>query len=192
MKITHTAAVDTDFILHIAEINRPPERIAEILDLVLTALDVCAVIHPLVYAKELDCAKPAVSALFTAGVIRPLAFEPDIFQGDNAREVYYRYLVPELYRRLTGDNFPEGVDELTYWKRKSSLGEVHSVAMCLICGFGLFLSDDRDTMALKQIVEQQMLGQIEIYNRQEVLDRCSEDCDIPRADRRAFAHRANR
>ena len=49
---------------------------------------------------------------------------------------------------------------------------VHSVAMCLICGFGLLLSDDRGSKALKQIVEQQSLGQIDIYNRQEVFDRC--------------------
>lgn len=192
MKRKHTAAVDTDFILNIAEINRPPERIAEILDQVLTTLGVCAVIHPLVYDNELDCTKVAISALFTAGVIQRLAFVEDIFHGDTTRETYYRHLVPELYRRLTGDNFPENEDELTYWKRRSSLGEVHSVAMCLLCGFGLFLSDDMDAKVLKQIVEQQVLGQIEIYNRKEVLDQCSAGCGIPRADRRAFVHQTCR
>lgn len=191
MKRTHTGAVDADFILNIAEIDRPPERIAGILDRILAALDVCAVIHPLVYDNELDRTKAAVSALFTAGVIQQLTFEGDIFQGDTTRETYYRYLVPELYRRLTGDNFPKDGDELTYWKRRSSLGEVHSVAMCLLCGFGLFLSDDGDAKALKQIVKEQTLGEIEIYNRQEVLNQCSDSCGVPRADRRAFVHRAN-
>lgn len=191
MKRTHTGAVDADFILNIAEIDRPPEMIAGILDRILAALDVCAVINPLVYDNELDSTKAAVSALFKAGVIRRLTFEGDIFQGDNARKAYYCYLIPELYRRLTGDKFPEDADELTYWKRRSSLGEVHSVAMCLTCRFGLFLSDDGDAKALKQIVKEQTLGEIEIYNRQEVLDRCSDSCSVPRADRRAFAHRPN-
>ena len=121
-------------------------------------------------------------------MIRILSFDQDIFQSNTARETCYRFLVPELHRRLTGAALLNGVDVVTYWKRQSSLGEVHSVAMCLVCGFGLFLSDDRDSKALKQIVEQQSLGQIDIYNRQEVLDRCSDACGLPRADRKAFAH----
>ena len=32
------------------------------------------------------------------------------------------------------------------------------------------------------------LDQIDIYNRQEVLDRCNNACGLPRADRKAFAH----
>ena len=54
VKRTYTAAVDADFIFHIAEIKRPPERVAEILDQILASLDLYAVVHPLVHDKELD------------------------------------------------------------------------------------------------------------------------------------------
>ena len=137
------------------------------------SLDLCAVIHPLVqHDKELNPKNEIISKLFSEAVIRILSFDQDIFQSHTARETYYRFLVSELHRRLTGTGLINGVDVVMYWKCQSSLGEVHSVAMCLVCGFGLFLSDDRDSKALKQIVEQQSLGQIDIYNRQEVLDRC--------------------
>ena len=188
MKRTYTAAVDADFIFRVAEIKRPPERVAEILDQILASLDLYAVVHPLVHDKELDLGNETISGLFSEDVIQILSFDRDIFQSNPAREAYYRFLVSELHRRLTGTALLNGVDVVTYWKRQSSLGEVLSVAMCLLCGFGLFLSDDRDSKALKQIVEQQSLGQIDIYNRQEVLDQCNDACGLPRADRKAFAH----
>lgn len=189
MERTYTAAVDADFIFHVAEIDRPPEQIAEILDRILEDLGLCAVVHPLVHGRELDMTKAAISTLFTQGIIRCLSFAEDIFQADAAKEAYYRFLVPELYRKLTGGVLPDSIDVLTYWKRRSNLGEIHSVAMCLICQFGLFLSDDGDAKILKKIIEQQMLGRINIYNRQEVLERCSAACSLPRSDRKAFAHR---
>lgn len=188
MEKTHTAAVDADFVFHVAEIERPPKQVAEILKQILESLELHAVVHPLVYDKELAIKSGTVSMLFSENAIRSLSFEQDIFQSDPGRETYYRFLVPELYQRLMGTSLPNNADVVTYWKRQSSLGEVHSVAMCLICGFGLFLSDDRDSKALKRIVEQQSLGQINIYNRQEVLDQCSDACGLPRADRKAFAH----
>lgn len=188
MKRAHTAAVDADFVFHVAEIKRLPKQVVEILDQILISLDLYAVIHPLVHDKELNPKNETISTLFTEDVIRVLSFDQDIFRHDSAREAYYRFLVTELHRRLTGTTMPDNTDVVTYWKRQSSLGEVHSVAMCLICGFGLFLSDDRDSKALKQIVEQQSLGKIDIYSRQEVLDQCCAACGLPRADRKAFAH----
>lgn len=188
MKRTNTAAVDADFILHVAEINRPPKQVTDILEQILASLDLCAVVHPLVYDKELTIKSGTVSMLFSENVIRNLSFDRDIFQSDPGKEAYYRFLISELYQRFSGISLPSGVDVIRYWTRQSSLGEIHSIAMCLICGFGLFLSDDRDSKALKRIVEQQSLGRIEIYNRQEVLDQCNDACGLPRADRKAFAH----
>lgn len=187
---TQTAAVDADFIFHVAEIDRTPKQIAEILGQILSSLGLCAVVHPLVHGKELTPRSEKIDMLLKEEVIRCLSFEKDIFQSDSTKEEYYRYLVPELYRRLTGDQLPDDEDVLTYWRHRSSLGEIHSVAMCLICQFGLFLSDDRDSKALKQIIEQQMSEKIDVYNRREVLDRCSDICGLPRADRKAFAHQA--
>lgn len=185
-----TAVLDADFIIHISEMERPPAHAAAILDDILSALDLRAVVHPLVYDKEINRDNPTVAALIAENVVCPLAFDRDVFRGDAEKEAYYRYLVPELYRRLTGDSLPVDADVLTFWKRQSSLGEIHSVAMCLICQFGLFLSDDGDSKALKQIVEHQTLGQINVYNRQEILKQYVDAGEpaLSRADRRAFAH----
>lgn len=185
-----TAAVDADFVIHIAQIKRPPVEAAEILSRVLTAMELCAVVHPLVYQNELDKENDVISNLFCEHVLKDLKFD-DIFQGNRGKEAYYQYLVSELYRHLKGESFPllKGQNVLTYWKHQASLGEIHSVAMCLICEFDLFLSDDRDSKALKQIVKQKMLREITIYNRQEVLEQCKAECGLSRTDRRAFAHK---
>ena len=46
MKRTYAAAVDADFIFHVAEIKRPPEQAAEILDQILASLDLYAASIP--------------------------------------------------------------------------------------------------------------------------------------------------
>lgn len=186
----YTAAVDADFVIHTAQIKREPVETAKILSRVLTAMGLCAVVHPLVYQNELDRENDVISNLFLENVLRNLEFD-DIFQGNREKEAYYQYLVPELYHHLKGEvlPLPAGENVCTYWKRQASLGEIHSVAMCLICEFGLFLSDDRDSKALRQIVKQKMLMEITIYNRQEVLEQCKAECGLSRKDQRAFAHR---
>ena len=186
----HSAAVDADFISHVTEIERPIAGIAALLAAVLAGADLNALIHPLVYAHEILRDDERVQQLFSSGIIGQLSFS-DIFLGDPARESYYKYLIPELYGILHADEpFPKDVDILTYWKRRMSLGEIHSVAMCLICGCGIFLSDDGDSKVLARTVRQRTLGEIKVYSREEILAISQENANpkLPRKDRKAFSH----
>lgn len=93
----------------------------------------------------------------------------DIFQGDEGKKAYYMFLVPELYNALMGRRFPEDKDVFTFWIRQNSLGEIHSVSMCLVSECAIFLSDDGDSKALKNIVNQRAMGAIEVFNRNEIV-----------------------
>ena len=79
------------------------------------------------------------------------------------------FLVPELYNTLMGRRFPEDKDVFTFWIRQNSLGEIHSVSMCLVSECAIFLSDDGDSKALKNIVNQRAMGAIEVFNRNEIV-----------------------
>ena len=74
----------------------------------------------------------------------------------------------------------------TYWIAGKSLGEIHPVSMRLICGCGIFLSDDDDSKYLKRIVDEDMLGSIEVYDRKEILNQIGSGVLI-RPERRTFA-----
>lgn len=186
MNITsNSAAIDADFLNHIVEINRPAPEIAKILSKILSALGVVAVIHPLVREKEIKLQPDKVKHLLSNSVILSPSFK-DIFQDDASKKDYYKLLVRELYRKLSGNILDTGdQDVLTYWITGKSLGEVHSVSMCLICGCGIFLSDDNDSKYLKKIVEADRLGSIDVYDRKEILNQIGREVLI-RSERRAF------
>ena len=187
MNITsNSAAIDADFLNHIVEIDRSAPEIAEILSKVLSGLGVVAIIHPLVLVREMILRRDRVDLLLSNDVINAPSFQ-DILQGDEAKTSYYEFLVRELYRKLTGNILETGSqDVFTYWIAGKSLGEVHSVSMCLICGCGIFLSDDNDSKYLKRIVDEDMLGSIEVYDRKEILNQIGSGVLI-RPERRAFA-----
>ena len=96
------------------------------------SLDLCAAIRPLGMLKSVTPKTKSPPKPFSEDVIRILSFDQDIFQSNTVRETCYRFLVPELYRRLTGTALPSNIDVVTYWKRQSGLGEIHSIAMCLV------------------------------------------------------------
>lgn len=127
----NSAAVDNDFIAKVAQTRKSSMKHAQILLEIFRALNVQGVIHPLVYDKEVMQENPIVQSFFVEQVINRLGFE-DIFQGDEDKRAYYMFLVPELYYALRGEQLPEGTNVLTYWKRKCSLGEIHTVSMCLV------------------------------------------------------------
>ena len=142
------------------------------------------------YEKELLQGNLRIDKLFDTKVLEKAEFE-DIFQGNSAKRTYYLSLVKRLYRSLRGEDLPvSGEAILTYWIRQQSLGELHSVSMCLVCGCGVFLSDDGDSKALKKIIETQMLGSIEVYNRKEFFDKhLSEgETKLGRKERRSLTH----
>lgn len=142
---THTAVVDNDFVNHLAESHLVNERLVDVLKVIFSELGLTAVMHPLVYQKELLQDNVRIRLLFKNNVIEKAEFSY-IFQDDSARKNYYIYLVKNLYRAFSGKELPvSGESVLSYWVRHASLGEIHSVSMCLVCGCGIFLSDDKDS-----------------------------------------------
>ena len=105
--------------------------------------------------------------LFDRGVVAKAEFA-DIHQNDDGKKAYYTYLVENLYRAISGDALPaslSGESLFTCWMSRSSLGEVHSVATCLTCGCGIFLSDDNDSKMLQRFIAEKSIGKISVYNR---------------------------
>ena len=165
-----TVAVDTDFINHIADTRMNIDDIIENIKKLLEHFDVVAVIHPLVYQHEIDTSNTRLAKMFSEEVVHILELS-DIFTGDPGERQYYIYLVREFYNSLRGESLSFSDDQIfTSWIRMRSLGEIHSVSMCLICGTGVFLSDDGDSKKLKTIVQQRQLGEIYVYNREEMKD----------------------
>lgn len=188
-----TAVVDNDFVNHLAETQMDTDRLIRVLDIVFSELDLSAVMHPLVYEYELLKKKKEISVLFAAGVIDKAEFE-DIFSSNPQKESYYIYLVENLYRSLMGEGFPIPRREiLTRWIRGKSLGEVHSMAMCLICGCGIFLSDDGDSKILQNHIARMSIGKIEVYSRDEFINKHLQDgvTKLNRKERQALTHSAS-
>ena len=186
----NSAAVDNDFIAKVAQTRKSSMKPAQILVEIFRALNVQGVIHPLVYDKEVMQENPIVQSFFVEQVINRLGFE-DIFQGDEDKKAYYMFLVPELYYALRGEQLPEGTNVLTYWKRKCSLGEIHTVSMCLVTSCSLFLSDDGDSKALMNIVHEKFAANIDVYNRNDVIA-CYQNSGatgLSRNEKRAFLHK---
>lgn len=181
-----TALVDNDFLEHVVEINQSQEEKAEMLRRAFYSMSVSAAMHPLVFEKELVQAYNRLF-FFDSGVITKLVFS-DCFEEDSAKETYYCWLVPELYKKFMGKELGAvNKDVLTYWVRKESLGEVHSMATCLVCGCGMFLSDDRGSKVLKGIIEREFAETIRVYNRKDFVDQMPEGT-FKRAERKRFAH----
>lgn len=147
-----TAIVDNDFINHLAGSRIADDLLVCSLLVIFNSLSLVAAIHPLVYDKELFPQTDRIKLLFQKEVIRRLTFD-DAFEQDSDKETYYCYLVAELYSYLNGYSLPvAGREVLNYWKRRESLGEVHSLSLCLVCDCGIFLSDDSDSKRLAEYI----------------------------------------
>lgn len=184
-----SAIIDADFVIKISSMEKPTEEIIRISQEIFDSLHMKVFIHPLVRKNELPLEREAISQILSSNVIQSPEFM-ELFQGDPDKEAYYCYIVPELFKILTGEEFPDVQRVFTYWVRKKSLGEVHSVSLCIVCGCGIFLSDDYDSKYLEQIVRERMLGNLHVYNRQEVIARYmeTEAPRLDRAERRSFSH----
>lgn len=186
----HTAVVDNDFINHLVESNLDDTKLIAVLNIVFSDLGLTAVTHPLVYDHEVMHDHARTKLLFDKKTVQKAEFS-DIFQGDASKQAYYIFLVTQLFRKLTGNTLPvSGNAVLSYWVRKNSLGEVHSISMCLICQSGIFLSDDGDSKKLKKYVEQMALGKVDVYNRTEFFNKhMNEGANkLARTERRSLTH----
>lgn len=184
-----TAVVDNDFIIHLVESRLEDDVLLSSISHIFDDLGLTALIHPLVYEKELPQDNVRVKLMLHRSIIQRVQFS-DIFQNDE-QEAYYYFLVQELYHARTGRDFPvSGKDIQVYWKRRDSLGEVHSISMCMVCGCGIFLSDDSDSKWLGSYVRNRAMGSIAVYNRTELVDKYLEvgGTPISRSVRKSLTH----
>ena len=188
-----TAVVDNDFINHLADSKISENDLLSALACIFSELELVAVIHPLVFSKEVFIEKVRVKLLFDKNIIQKAGFS-DIFSDDSEKELYYYYLVEELYYSLTGEKLPASGRQIQlYWKRGISLGEVHSLSMCLVCGCGLFLSDDHDAKRLRDYIKLKSIGSISVYDRTELINKHLKEgkTQLPRTTRKSLAHKRN-
>lgn len=184
-----TVAIDTDFINHIVETKSTIEEIENILKELFSYLQMNPIIHPLVYENEIDIKNKKIKHLFDNNIIVKVEFSE--FINEEAGKIYYIYLVREFFNVLLGESL-EFTDEEIFskWIRKKSLGEIHSISMCIMCNSNIFLSDDNDSKQLKNYIEQKGIGKITVYNRSELMEeyKSAGGTAIPRTQRRHLTH----
>lgn len=187
MKIgSGTALVDNDFFEHLVEIKLRSDEIAEIVKKALKSLSISAGMHPLIYKQEFVDSQNR-RYFFDNNVISHFEFS-DMFDPDSPEEMYYCWLIPELYRKFTGENLKaDGKEVMTYWERGKSLGEVHSMTACLVCGCGMFLSDDHGSKQLKRIISRDYSAEITVYTRKEFTEALPSGT-ISRKESRVLSH----
>lgn len=187
---TKIAAVDNDFLSGLADCKLTDEKLFPHIHTILTELNLSAVMHPLVFDKEFALQSGRAKMFFTKQLIHKTEFA-EMFRSDIDKENYYCSLVQFLYSNLMGKSLPVSADRiLTSWKCKENLGEVHSVSMCVLCGYGFFLSDDGHSKILQRILSDSLIGEIEVYNRKELVDKHKQEgkTSISREERRQLSH----
>lgn len=165
----NTAAIDTDFISHIIESKVGIDVVIDKLKIIFSELKLAVIIHPLVYKHELMHNNPSIKRLFDDKIILQVEFE-DIFNGDEDKKLYYIYLLEELYHHMHGELYPfKDNDAFVKWKKGQSLGEIHSLSMCLVSGCGYFLSDDKGSKTLAIYINTLTGNRIIVYSREELV-----------------------
>jgi len=187
---TKIAAIDNDFVNKLVECKLNDETLLQRIKTILFELNLSTVMHPLVYEKELLIKKKRAALFFERQIIHKMEFS-EILQEDPERINYYIYLVGVLYEKLTGTVLPVfGEEVLTYWAYRENLGEIHSVTMCVVCGYGVFLSDDGDSKILREKLRDDSIATIDVYDRKELVEKHLQEGEtiIPRTERRQLAH----
>ena len=181
------ACVDTDFLIHVAETKCAAIDLLKYLAIAFEKLCLCGVMHPLIYEKELPQDTPVIQQVFEAQIIQVVDLDA-LFSGEDgeARKAYYSFLVPELFKKLKGEELPVE-DIFNEWKRKCSFGEVHSIALCLVFGCRLFLSDDSDSKQLRKFIDSD-LATFEVLTRKDFFNSRELGNEIPRPIRRQLSH----
>ena len=185
-----TAVLDNDFINHLVECRIDNDRLFSILRTAFESLNLVAVVHPLVFEKEVLQDDKRIAALFAEQILCKAEFN-DIFQGNQGKKKYYIYLIKQLYYGLKNQHFPVADDQaLTYWVRRNSLGEIHSITTCLICQSAMFLSDDRDSKVIQEYAIRKSLGRVNVLNRNDFFEKYISEgnTNISRKERRSLMH----
>ena len=182
-------AIDTDFLLHLAETQGEKEKICGLIRAFFQGLEVEPEYHELLFRHELPRENPVVLKLFQERALTIRALADIVTNRHAAGGRYYERVVKELYHEMTGEDYP--CDVFEGWVRKRSLGEVHCVAMCFFLGYDCLLSDDRDAGQLQRITDSKLSFPVRIYSRRACRDYLQEHGDkhsIPAGDLKRLCH----
>jgi len=171
------AAVDTDFLLHLTETRGVPQ----LFDAIVNFFDGAGYrpyMNAIVKRAELINCKDIVTKLFSERVVIEHDFVDSL---SSAKRDYYANIVQQCYIKLHGR--PYTYDVFTHWARRESLGEMHSVAMCLLFGYDIFLSDDGDAKFIAEYIRNHTV--VTVLSRAEALEKVD---SISREMRRRLGH----
>ncbi len=186
------AAIDNDFVMHLAEINWTMKELNEKVGVFFSSMDICPIMHELVYTNEMQGGadfkdKTKAMSFFQNNIINEKKMNS--FLETNAKKKYYEMVFKEIYRDLKG-NLPAGIKNIFVdWVAHSSLGETHTVAMCCVLECDIFLSDDGDSKQLATILENKKAFSINVYNRSDAMKELVKDYSkLNKHDRRTLKH----
>ena len=184
------ALVDNDFLSHALETRFDSEKLCTILQAIFDALDKQPVVHPWLATYELITDNGLVLKVISENIIQLASWE-DIHANQEEQKTYYAILFKELYKKVYGISLSVP-DVFTYSVKRQSLGELHNITTCMICGCNLILSDDSDSKRFKRIISQTAVCDFVVYNREELVERIRGLEGAPkRSDLKAFSHVAH-
>ena len=86
-----TAVIDNDFIEHVASCNLSDDELIDTLKIIISELELDAVVHPLVCKHEVRKTVPRVKFLFDQNVFSEANYS--FLDSDSAKKSYYCILV---------------------------------------------------------------------------------------------------
>lgn len=184
------ALIDNDFLNHAIETKLDEKSKCDLLNSIFDVLKKDPVIHPWISDYEVMWENKTVKNVVSKTKIQKATWD-DIHGNQMAQKKYYEILFKELFKKTHGSPISAN-DIFTYCVKKQSLGELHNISACMICGCNLILSDDEDTKRFKKMISQTMTCDFEVYTRDELAESIRGLEGAPRrSELKKFAHVAH-
>ena len=182
------AAIDNDFLTHFAGTNGERDQVCALIQDFFQSLNVTPQMHELVWQREVRQDDPVIRQLIANQTVQIQTIVQKL-QGNPQKARYYEMLVKSVYRELYGEEYP--CDVFTQWKYQQSLGEIHSIIMCMFLNYVCLLSDDKAARKLQWVMKSKAGRDIPIYSREDCrkyLQEHPDQCTLAAKDLRHLCH----
>jgi len=176
------AAVDTDFLVHVAAIRKTNPSL--LLKHYCIDANQELFVHELLYHHEAKSFNE-ISCFFSENIVQIHSFLSSM--RPHQKLMYEKY-IKDLYFKYKAAPFP--CDVFFEWRKSQSFGELHSITMCILYSFSIMLSDDGDAKTLASIAKQLFKDRndIRILNRSEAVNAIETKKEMDRKEQKLFAH----